>query len=135
MTDSAVDHPKHYNVGQIEVIDAIEALELGFHLGNAVKYLARAPHKGREKEDLEKACWYLQRARTYVSSQGGRLSTRTKPLSKIEIAGLVSDWKLPPNLGEALACIGNALQALSGTSNFLSSAEQYICDYLEVING
>lgn len=60
-SDSVVDHPKHYNVGKIEVIDAIEDWKLGFHEGNVVKYVARAKHKGRELEDLQKAAWYLQR--------------------------------------------------------------------------
>lgn len=58
---SAVDHPKHYNVGGIEVIDAIEAWGLGFNLGNVVKYIARADHKSNAVEDLEKARWYLDR--------------------------------------------------------------------------
>lgn len=58
---SNVDHPKHYNMGKIEVIDAIEDWQLDFHLGNAVKYIARAKHKGNELEDLEKAMWYLKR--------------------------------------------------------------------------
>lgn len=59
---SAVDHPKHYNAGRIEVIDAIEDWKLGFHLGNVVKYVARAEHKGKPLEDLKKAVWYLNRA-------------------------------------------------------------------------
>lgn len=58
---SNTDHPAHYNAGTIEVIDVIEDWDLGFHLGNAVKYIARAKHKGRELEDLEKAQWYLER--------------------------------------------------------------------------
>lgn len=41
----AVDHPAHYNTGSIEVIDFIEDQRLGFHLGNVVKYICRAPHK------------------------------------------------------------------------------------------
>lgn len=56
-----VDHPSHYNVGGIEVINAIEAWQLGFSLGNAVKYIARAGHKGEAVEDLMKARWYLDR--------------------------------------------------------------------------
>ena len=56
-----VHHPAHYTFGRVEVIDAIEAWELGFHLGNAVKYIARAARKGTELEDLEKARWYLDR--------------------------------------------------------------------------
>jgi hypothetical protein len=58
---SAVNHPSHYNSGKIEVIDAIEDWHLGFHLGNAVKYIARAEHKGKTIEDLQKARWYLDR--------------------------------------------------------------------------
>jgi len=56
-----VNHPSHYNRGSIEVIDAIEAWDLGFSDGNVVKYLARARWKGKEIEDLEKALWYLKR--------------------------------------------------------------------------
>lgn len=58
-----VDHPSHYNSGKIEVIDAIEDWKLGFHLGNVVKYIARAGKKDPNKliEDLKKARWYLDR--------------------------------------------------------------------------
>lgn len=56
-----VNHPAHYCVGGIEVIDAIEAWELPYHLGNVVKYVARAKHKGDEVTDLQKARWYLDR--------------------------------------------------------------------------
>jgi hypothetical protein len=56
-----VDHPVHYNTGSVEVIDAIEAWGLGFCLGNAVKYIARADHKGNKLQDLQKARWYLDR--------------------------------------------------------------------------
>lgn len=66
---SAVDHPQHYNVGQIEVIDVIEDWGLDFHLGNAVKYIARAEHKNDALEDIDKAIWYLTRA--------GELRSRT----------------------------------------------------------
>jgi hypothetical protein len=62
MNDS-VNHPKHYTSGKIEVIDAIEDWKLGFHLGNSVKYIARAGKKDQSRtvEDLEKARWYLDR--------------------------------------------------------------------------
>ncbi len=62
--DDAVDHPSHYTLGGVEVIDAIEAWDLGFHAGNTVKYVARAGKKGgpeKEVEDLKKARWYLDR--------------------------------------------------------------------------
>lgn len=59
----SVEHPTHYNQGKIEAIAVIEDWKLGFHLGNAVKYIARAGRKdpSKEIEDLEKAAWYLKR--------------------------------------------------------------------------
>ena len=58
-----VNHPNHYTIGQIEVIDFIEDKKLGFHLGNAVKYISRAGRKDADKtvEDLRKAVWYINR--------------------------------------------------------------------------
>lgn len=55
--------PSHYNTGKIEVIEFIEDQKLGFNLGNAIKYIARAGKKNPEKliEDLEKSIWYLKR--------------------------------------------------------------------------
>lgn len=60
---SNITHPAHYNTGKIEVIEFIEDQNLGFHLGNAVKYIARAGKKdpAKEFEDIEKAIWYLER--------------------------------------------------------------------------
>ena len=57
----AVNHPAHYSPGPYEAINVIEAWDLGFHLGNAVKYIARAGRKGDALEDLKKARWYLSR--------------------------------------------------------------------------
>jgi len=59
--DDLVNHPAHYKVGGIETIDFIEAKKLGYNLGNVVKYLTRADHKGNRLEDLRKAQWYLTR--------------------------------------------------------------------------
>lgn len=57
-----VNHPPHYKVGGIETIDFIEAKGLDYCLGNVVKYITRADHKGNKIEDLRKAQWYLTRA-------------------------------------------------------------------------
>ena len=58
-----VNHPNHYGGGEnpYEAINVIEAWDLNFRLGNAVKYIARAGKKGAAKQDLKKAVWYLQR--------------------------------------------------------------------------
>jgi queuine/archaeosine tRNA-ribosyltransferase len=56
-----VNHPPHYTTGGIETIDFIEAKQLNYNLGNVVKYITRADHKGNRVEDLRKAKWYLER--------------------------------------------------------------------------
>ena len=60
-TPDSVNHPAHYKVGGIETIDFIEAKKLNYNIGNVVKYLTRADHKGNKLEDLRKAQWYLTR--------------------------------------------------------------------------
>lgn len=60
MYDS-VNKPKHYNFSGLEVITVIEAWEMNYHLGNVLKYIARAGKKNDLLEDLKKAQWYLNR--------------------------------------------------------------------------
>lgn len=63
--EDAVNHPAHYTChgAAYETIKVIEAWCLGYHLGNAVKYISRAGIKdpSKEIEDLKKARWYLDR--------------------------------------------------------------------------
>tara|TARA_R110000744_G_scaffold378346_2_gene494356 strand:+ start:1162 stop:1605 length:444 start_codon:yes stop_codon:yes gene_type:complete len=61
-----VNKPEHYNTGSVECIEAIQATLSGeefkgYCRGNAVKYLWRCMYKGKSKQDLEKARWYLER--------------------------------------------------------------------------
>lgn len=62
-----VNHPSHYTMGKIETIDKIEDIVNGYDsieaysVGQIVRYLERAPHKGNKKLDLQKAAWYLNR--------------------------------------------------------------------------
>lgn len=58
-----INHPIHYGGkdNPYEVIKVIEAWNLDFHLGNTVKYIARAGKKDEIIQELKKAMWYLQR--------------------------------------------------------------------------
>lgn len=56
-----VNNPPHYASAKIEAIEVIEEFNLGFNLGNAVKYVLRCEKKGNKKQDLEKALWYINR--------------------------------------------------------------------------
>lgn len=69
-----VKHPPHYTMGGIEVLDAILAWDLGFCLGNVVKYVARAGRKDPAKtvEDLKKAEVYLRREIERLEGKRGR---------------------------------------------------------------
>ena len=59
-----VNHPSHYGGknNEYEAIKVIDAWDLGFSLGNTIKYISRAgkKEKNKELEDLQKASWYLQ---------------------------------------------------------------------------
>jgi hypothetical protein len=79
MNHDPVNHPSHYTFGQIEVIEVIEDWNLDYHRGNAVKYIARAPHKGNELEDLQKAQWYLNRAIERVQDAGSVDPASSRP--------------------------------------------------------
>jgi hypothetical protein len=65
MSKEMVKNPEHYGgaTNPYEAIKVIENWDLGFHLGNTVKYISRAGKKETDKElqDLKKAAWYLQR--------------------------------------------------------------------------
>tara|TARA_R110000796_G_scaffold118508_2_gene232226 strand:- start:478 stop:792 length:315 start_codon:yes stop_codon:yes gene_type:complete len=58
-----VNHPNHYGGedNPYEAIKVIEAWDLGFNLGNAIKYISRANKKGKNIEDLKKTIWYINR--------------------------------------------------------------------------
>ena len=60
-----VNNPPHYKQGKIECIDAIESATAGltgfeaFCVGNVIKYVWRAKHKGDAVQDYKKAQYYL----------------------------------------------------------------------------
>lgn len=75
-----VEHPQHYG-GSDNPYEAIKVIEAwldpeasyGFCVGNALKYICRAGHKDGNslEQDLEKAVWYLNRARQEYRSRKG----------------------------------------------------------------
>lgn len=65
-----VNHPPHYTMGTIEVLDFIEDQKFNYHLGQVIKYVCRSPHKGNELEDLKKAQFYLNRHIANLETNG-----------------------------------------------------------------
>ena len=76
-----IGHPVHYGGAgnPYEVIKVIEAWDLNFRVGSAVKYIGRAAKKGAELEDIQKAIWYLQRE---LDSLRGYSLTMHVPMGK-----------------------------------------------------
>ena len=74
--------PTHYNL-KTEPIDYIEQItadyppEIAFHIGNVLKYISRAPHKGDIENDLNKALNYMHRA-----VRGGWIETQGRSETK-----------------------------------------------------
>jgi hypothetical protein len=60
LTEEQVEHPQHYTYGQ-ETYYYIASWEMNWAAGNVIKYVTRAPHKGKALSDYKKAAWYLQR--------------------------------------------------------------------------
>lgn len=99
-SDDSVNHPRHYG-GDVyyETIKIIEDWGLGFSVGNALKYVLRAPHKGDEKRDLEKARWYLRRAVDIREHMSERRTIERHPLQVSEY------WKLSEELRDVVFSI------------------------------
>lgn len=68
-----VTNPVHYTSTKISPIEVIEDWDLGYCLGNTVKYIGREKLKGG-LQDLEKAHWYLTR----------EIQNRKKAIAKAE---------------------------------------------------
>ena len=56
MSKEAVNHPEHYGgeSNPYEAIKVIDAWDLGFSLGNTVKYISRAGKKEKDKDKKDK---------------------------------------------------------------------------------
>jgi hypothetical protein len=92
-----IDHPPHYTATPIEPIEVIEAWGLGFHLGNAVKYIARAKHKGSEVQDIKKAMWYLDRWLTQWGQHENVRTSESVPISPLQqkVSEILSERGFP----------------------------------------
>lgn len=109
----AVNHPRHYQGrGGVEAIDVIESVAgLEGHASNAIKYILRHAAKGRPKEDLEKARWYVR-----------RLLRNTPRIAKRHVSTLMCERALrgfdslivdeqATDAGEAFMCVAYAINA------------------------
>lgn len=70
-----INKPPHYNKFSFQPIDMINEVtnyyegSTAFYIGTVLKYLCRAPFKGKLLEDLKKANYYLTRAITEMEEE------------------------------------------------------------------
>ena len=76
-TEDMVNHPSHYTSGGVECIDAITSALSSYEdsvdswlVGQVIKYLWRAPLKGKYEEDIKKAQFYLNRLVEKIDKKG-----------------------------------------------------------------
>lgn len=126
-----VNHPSHYNTGEIEVIDFIadRCMTIGFDMGNAIKYLSRAGLKDPDTtiEDLDKAKWYCQHMISHISKKKRFLNFDVSDRYKISTDDYINDKGLSYNIGQALVYISNSLdESKEPRIESLDKAVQYI---------
>lgn len=109
-----VNHPSHYaDHYEHEVIELTEKLD--FCLGNAVKYILRAPYKGHEAEDLKKARWYLKRVAETKQCPVVKLDPKDVELINSYKSPLVKEvlWAflstVPANMAQTLVKLDTAI--------------------------
>lgn len=94
-----INHPPHYKGDRFECIQVIEAYRLGYHLGNAFKYLVRHERKGTPRQDLEKALWYLERFLAEKNAQDAQraLGLTAAPIGfpSVRDGDVVESFRLP----------------------------------------
>ena len=76
-SEDMVNHPSHYMHGGVECIDAITSALSSYEdsvdswlVGQVIKYLWRAPLKGKYEEDIKKAQFYLNRLVEKIDKNG-----------------------------------------------------------------
>lgn len=129
--DDVVNHPAHYTDGKFETIEAIESWRLGYHLGNAVKYISRAGKKSKdtELEDLRKARWYIKRYLDYHHLQPEGLGAIAYAADKgldqdlagavlcLSVSAILSDEPQDLSVRQALAALERAIGVREARAN------------------
>jgi len=110
--------PTHYKTGnpKYEVWQVVIDYQLSFFGGNVLKYIARAGRKGSEREDIEKALTYLQKA------YDENIPLCNKKLEAHEARTIAVNMGVPLSLRSAIAAVFDNLDhiAISHLQNHLS---------------
>ncbi|NBS69170.1 DUF3310 domain-containing protein [bacterium] len=77
--------PEHYG-SSWKVGDFIREQQLSFHLGNAIKYIARCGKKPTADpiDDLTKAIHYLENEREFLRNSSARISESVRAAARVD---------------------------------------------------
>jgi hypothetical protein len=128
MKENTHNHPMHYNnfktldedgTAKYEPIKVMDELYMsyGYYFGSALKYIARAPHKGQMISDYKKALFCIEKIKQPVLRQpGARLSL---------IVDAVEDWDVPEAIASVLPSVwlGDTEIAIEKLKNFIEELE------------
>lgn len=132
-TQEMVNHPKHYQGCKFEAIDIIESYNLGFCLGNAIKYLLRAGKKDNINQEIRKAIWYIQRYEQELTegiTKVTQITNKTNTSTNINtIEDIIEDFHLQEDIGKAVRSILIATQ-VSQVLDELEKAKSYLSNFL-----
>lgn len=131
MNNDIINHPAHYTDGKFETIAAIESWRLGYHLGNAVKYISRAGKKSKdtELEDLRKARWYIKRYLDHHRVEVESLSAMDYAVDKgldqdlagavlcLSVSAILSDEPQDLSVRQVLAALERAIGVREARAN------------------
>jgi len=121
-TNDEINHPFHYTFSNIEVIDVIEDWNLNYHIGNVIKYIARAGKKGSFDIDIKKAIWYIDR---FMKLKGReKFDSIDEKVVKYKLDVVVKEWNLDNRLASIVRNIfeGDYKNAQRGMINLFDSS-------------
>lgn len=132
-----VEHPPHYTFGEkFEVIDVISnwGIVFGFCIGSAIKYIARAEHKGNRLEDLKKGKWYINHILEHVRKNGilyTLVISDSSNKDQADYVDVILDWKLDLNECHVISSLFSTIYYMSiknqdGVLLFLEEAQNHI---------
>jgi hypothetical protein len=109
-----INHPPHYTFGEkFEVIDIIDdwGLAFGFCIGSAIKYIARAKHKGNRLEDLKKARWYINHLLECIRNPTISIEKSSMLINEYTSeSNVIKDWDLDRDEGLTLKRLREAIE-------------------------
>lgn len=124
--ENIINKAPHYNTGKYEVIKVIRDWGLGFWLGNAVKYIARAGKKDKSKtiEDLKKALYYINDEIELYKKMD---ITKTQTIQVIIKADeVVIDWGLSWSLGTAILHLASVTNGSNSVQHSLKMSAEFV---------